>query len=82
MKENLTLEGILTGIGLSLAATVLLPVIKNTARPLTLAGIQGATLLGNEIKSGISYIKEEIEDIIAEAQFERMKKSIDKDIML
>jgi hypothetical protein len=80
MKVRPSVEGVVTGIGLTLAASVLLPVVKQVARPLAEAGLQSATLLASQVKSGVSYLKEEIEDIVAEAQFERLKKSIDLDI--
>jgi hypothetical protein len=80
MKVRPSVEGVVTGIGLTLAASVLLPVVKQVARPLAEAGLQSAVLLGQQVKSGVSYLKEEIEDIVAEAQFERMKQSIDYDM--
>lgn len=80
MKMNFTLEGMITGVGLALAASVLLPVVKNAARPLTAAGIQGINLVGNQVKSGLGYLREEVEDLVAEAQFERFKQSMDEEI--
>jgi hypothetical protein len=81
MKLNFTLEGMATGLGLALAATVLLPVAKTVARPLVAAGVQGVSALGNTVKNGVTYVKEEMEDLVAEAQWERMKQSIDQDIL-
>ena len=80
MRIN-SVEGIVTGVGLALAASVLLPAAKRVARPLAIAGVQGAVALRDQVKSGVSYIKEEVEDIVAEAQFERLRNSIDQDIM-
>ncbi|CAK4867182.1 unnamed protein product, partial [Aphanomyces euteiches] len=39
-------------------------------------GQEGAKNLANRAKSIVQYAKEEIEDIVAEAQFERMKKKL------
>ncbi|MDB5084341.1 MAG: hypothetical protein JWN30_1227 [Bacilli bacterium] len=80
MKVNLTAEGILTGVGVILAAAVLLPMVESVSRPLAQAGVQGVVLLGNRVKGGVALIKEEVEDLVAEAQFERMRKSIDRDM--
>lgn len=71
----------MTGIGLALAASVLLPVVKAVARPMLAAGMQGAVTVGNQVRSGVSYIREEVEDLLAEAQFERMKNQIDRDMI-
>jgi hypothetical protein len=80
MKINSTPEGIVTGVGLTLAAALLMPVIRQVAQPIAAAGLQSAALVNQQLKSGISYIREEIEDIVAEAQWERLKQSIDRDI--
>lgn len=80
MKMNFSLEGMVTGIGVAVAASILLPVVKSVARPVLTAGVQGATIIGNQVRSGVSYIKEEVEDIVAEAQFERIKRNIDRDM--
>lgn len=81
MKMNFTLEGMATGLGLALAATVLLPVAKAVARPLVTAGVQGVAAVSSTVKNGVTYVREEMEDIVAEAQWERMKQNIDQDIL-
>jgi len=81
MKVNFTLEGMATGLGIALAATVLLPVAKAVARPLVAAGVQGVAAVGSTVKNGVNYVREEMEDIVAEAQWERMKNEIDQDIL-
>ncbi|KEO82218.1 hypothetical protein [Tumebacillus flagellatus] len=80
MKWNPTPEGIVTGIGLTLATAVLFPVLREIAKPIAAAGVQSASSLSHQLKSGVAYVREEIEDIVAEAQWERMKKSIDLEI--
>lgn len=80
MRIN-SVEGIVTGVGLALAASVLVPAARRIAKPLAIAGMQGAVVLRDQVKSGVTYLKEEMEDIVAEAQFERLKNSIDQDIM-
>jgi hypothetical protein len=81
VKINASVEGIVTGVGLALAASVLLPAAKRVAGPLAVAGMQGVAALRDQVKSSVTYVKEEIEDIVAEAQFERLKNSIDQDIL-
>ena len=80
MKINSTPEGIVTGVGLTVAAALLMPVIREVAKPIASAGVQSVSLVNRQLRSGISYIREEIEDIVAEAQWERLKRSIDRDI--
>jgi hypothetical protein len=72
----------IVGAALTMAASALLPIAKNTLRPMAETGIQGAIGLMNRTKSAIQIAREEIEDIIAEAQFERLKKQLDKEIAL
>ncbi|WP_018131182.1 DUF5132 domain-containing protein [Effusibacillus pohliae] len=80
MQGNL--EKIVTGIALALAAPVVLPIAKNVLRPLAVIGIRGAEELVNRAKYAVQITREEMEDIIAEAQFERMKKQLDREIAL
>jgi hypothetical protein len=64
--------------GLTLAITALLPVAKTTL--VTLMGQEGAKKLVIRAISVVQYAKEEIEDIVAEAQFERIKKRVAHEI--
>jgi hypothetical protein len=64
--------------GLTLALSALIPVAKTTLT--TLLGEDGARNLVNRAKSVVQYAKEEIEDIVAEAQFERIKKRVAHEI--
>jgi hypothetical protein len=64
--------------GLTLAVSALLPVAKTTL--VTLLGKDGTKKLAIRAISVVHYAREEIEDIVAEAQFERMKKRIAHEI--
>ncbi|ERI06838.1 hypothetical protein [Aneurinibacillus aneurinilyticus] len=64
---------IIIGSTLALATVALLPVVRNTLRPLVATGIR-------EAKSTLETIKEEMEDIVAEAKLERMQKQFDKEL--
>ncbi|UUZ95528.1 DUF5132 domain-containing protein [Paenibacillus sp. P25] len=70
----------IVGAALAVAASALLPIAKSTLRPLTSSGVQGGFGLLSRVRSVIQTAREEVEDIIAEAQFERMKKQLDLDI--
>ncbi|KZE72432.1 DUF5132 domain-containing protein [Paenibacillus polymyxa] len=75
-------EKIVIGTALAIAASALLPIAKTTFRPIAEAGMQGGTSLLNRGKSYLQLAREEVEDIIAEAKFERMKKQLDQEIAL
>jgi hypothetical protein len=64
--------------GLAMAISALIPVVKTTI--VTIMGQDGAKNLVNRAKSVVQYAKEEIEDIVAEAQFERLKKRLAHEI--
>lgn len=78
MKWNA--EQFLTGAGMMLAATVLLPVLKAVAVPVIVTTATGAQVVGSEVRKKLSFAREEFEDFIAEVQFERLKHHIDRDI--
>jgi hypothetical protein len=78
MEKNM--EKWLVGAALAAAASTLLPIARQTLRPLAVSGIQGALGLADRAKSIVRVMKEEVEDIVAEAQFERMKKQMDQEI--
>ncbi|MGC5326058.1 DUF5132 domain-containing protein [Brevibacillus sp. SYSU BS000544] len=67
---NRSMERMVVSTALVLGASVLLPIAKTT-----LNGLLSST------RTGVKFAREELEDMIAEAQYERMKKQIDKEIM-
>lgn len=82
MFKNIEKTGLITGAALGLTATAILPVMKSTLITLGIIGVRGAMCLADSTKTTILLAKEEIEDIIAEAQFERMRDQLDKEISL
>ncbi len=48
-------------------------------RPAAVLGIKGLLELGEKTKTLTAYAREEFEDLVAEAQFERMKQQIDEE---
>ncbi|HJV45523.1 MAG TPA: DUF5132 domain-containing protein [Bacillota bacterium] len=74
------IEKVIVGAAFTAAASVLLPILKETLPPTIRAGREGLNSLVHRGKDSLMYIREEIEDIVAEAQFERMKKQMDREI--
>jgi len=77
---KLSTEGVVTTLGLALAATVLLPAAKRLGGPVASVGVTGAGAVTDRLKGGFAYLKEEVEDIVAEAQWEVMRKKLDREI--
>ncbi|MFC5447429.1 DUF5132 domain-containing protein [Paenibacillus aestuarii] len=76
------IDKIIIGTALTVAASALIPIAKSTLRPLASAGAQGGAGLLQRARSALQVAREEMEDIVAEAQFERMKRQLDKEIAL
>lgn len=66
--------------GLVLAVSVLLPILKSISGPALTGARVGTGALLQGVANTASYLKEEVEDFVAETQFERLKKRIDSDI--
>lgn len=68
------LQGLVVSSALAIVTTALYPVMKDTLRP-----------IAHDLKKRMKYFavisKEGIEDIVAEVKFERIRKSLDKDII-
>ena len=69
------LQGFVVGSALAIVTTALFPVIKETLRPI-------ARDLTRQMKYFVVITKEGIEDLAAEVKFERIRKSLDKDIFV
>lgn len=80
MLKNLEKTDLITGAALTLAAAAVLPIMKHTLRPLAVLGIRGALSLADGTKTTVQLAREELEDIVAEAHFERMKKQLNQEI--
>jgi hypothetical protein len=76
------IDKIIIGTALAAAASTLLPIAKATLQPLAASGMQVGASLFQRARSIVQLAREEVEDIIAEAQFERMKQQLDKEIAL
>ena len=82
MFKNFDKTGLITVVALGLTASAILPIVKCTFLTLGIIGVRGTMSLVDSTKTTIKLAKEEIEDIIAEAQFERMRDQLDKEISL
>lgn len=76
---KLNTEQLLTGAGLALGTVVLMPLVKRAAQPILGSGVVGATLAGTGVRQRLSFVREELEDFMAEVQFERLKQRLDKE---
>jgi hypothetical protein len=77
---KLNAENLLAAAGLSLAASVLVPMLREVAN--TRSRGTSARVLGisDRARRGWSFVQEEMEDFLAEVQFERLKKRIDREM--
>jgi hypothetical protein len=73
--DKLTLTSAFT-----MAISGLLPIAKTVLAPIAIIGKEGTDNIVGRARTAVQYVKEEIEDIVAEAQFERLKKQLDKEI--
>jgi hypothetical protein len=67
--------GILVGVGIALAAPILLPAAATGARPLAKALIKGALLMADSVKEVVAEAGEQLSDLVAEVQAERANGS-------
>lgn len=65
------------GIGVALLGALLFPTIKDSLRPVALKAMQGVKDLSEQAQSLVGSVREDMEDLVAEAEFEKLKKSID-----
>ena len=62
--------GLLVGLGVAIAAPILLPVVGAVARPVAREAIRGMMLLGDRTKELAAEAREQWGDLVAEAQAE------------
>lgn len=78
---NQQVERIVVGTALVLGASVLLPIARKTLSTAVAAGSMTLSGAVSGIRTGFHLAKEELEDIVAEAQFERVKRQMEKEIL-
>lgn len=77
---NINVERVVIGTALLAATPILLPIVKTTVEVAGNIGAKTAATAWSGLRTTTRMVKEEIEDIVAEAQFERLKQRIDKEI--
>lgn len=66
-------RGFLWGAGAALAAYFLWPAVREAVRPCAKGVIRGAMVAGDRFRYALATAREGVEDVIAEAQFERLR---------
>lgn len=66
-------RGFLWGAGTAMAAYFLWPAMREAVRPATKGVVRGAMAAGDRFRYAFSGARESLEDIVAEAQFDRMR---------
>lgn len=64
-------------LGALVVGTLLLPSVREKFRPLAVKTAQGIMELSEQVQGLFSGVKEDIEDLVSEAQFEKLRQSID-----
>ncbi|BAU28733.1 hypothetical protein DFP93_10531 [Aneurinibacillus soli] len=77
---RINLERVVIGSAMLLAAPVLLPIVKTTVSAAGNIGARAAAATWTGLCTTARIAKEEAEDIVAEAQFERLRKRVDREI--
>jgi|GEM_PF-1514202 len=65
------------GVGVALLGALLFPTIKDSLHPVIMKAMQGVRGLSEQAQGFMSGVREDIEDLVAEAEFEKLKSSID-----
>lgn len=68
------------GAGLALLAVLMYPTLRDTLHPVIAKAAQGFADLSERAQGFISSMREDMEDLVAEAEFEKLKQSIDSEI--
>ena len=81
-----TWQGLIVGIGIGLAGSVVWPRLRARMQNnsffagLTGAMATGTTKVQENVRKWTDAIKEEAQDLVAEAQYEKMRQEINRDI--
>lgn len=68
------------GLGAVLAGALLLPAMRDTLRPLGVKVAEGIMDLSERAQALVAGVREDMEDMVSEAQFEKFKQSIDAEM--
>ncbi|NPV90869.1 MAG: hypothetical protein HPY50_08860 [Firmicutes bacterium] len=73
-------RGFKWGVGATVLAMLFLPSVAKSMRPITKWAVKETMEISEKVQGIVSNLKEDVEDILAEAQFERAKNTIDDEI--
>ncbi len=76
IKTN-TGQDMIFWLGAAAIGAILVPGVREKLRPIAVKAVQGVMGLSDQAQGFISGIKEDIEDIVSEVQFEKIKQSLD-----
>jgi hypothetical protein len=76
IKTN-TGQDMIFWLGAAAVGAILVPGVREKLRPIAVKAVQGVMGLSDQAQGFISGIKEDIEDIVSEVQFEKIKQSLD-----
>ncbi|MBC8015842.1 MAG: hypothetical protein H7X79_08870 [Sporomusaceae bacterium] len=65
------------GVGVALLGALLFPTLKESLHPVAMKAMHGVRELSEQAQGLLSGVREDIEDLVAEAEFEKLKSSID-----
>lgn len=65
------------GISVAVLGALLLPTLKESLHPIAMKAMQGVRDLSEQAQGLMSGVREDIEDLVAEAEFQKLKTSID-----
>lgn len=68
------------GLGAVLAGALLFPAMRDTLRPLGIKVTEGIMDLSERAQALVAGVREDMEDMVSEAQFEKFKQSIDAEM--
>ena len=68
------------GIGVALLGALLFPTLKDSLHPVAMKAMQGIKDLSEQAQGLLGSVREDMEDLVAEAEFERLKSSIDSEV--
>lgn len=69
-------RGFVWGVGTAVAAYFLWPAVREVVRPATRGVVRGAMVAGDRFRYAMANAREGIEDVVAEAQFDRMREAV------
>lgn len=70
----------LYGFGAIVLAALLIPGVKDAFKPLLGKVMSGVNELSEQAQGLVSSVKEDMEDLVAEAEFEKLKQAIDDEV--